>query len=915
MNIKIILKYIISLEILLWTSVAVFSQSCPFRSISVAEGLQDLIVNALYKDSLGYVWIGTASSLERFDGVHLKSFPIPGENGKRKDVNVIVEMPGHELWMGNRTGLWKVDGEKLLQVATDTIRSGVYSLCSDGKGTLYIGSESGLFIYNSKGMERILLDPNILSGANFIMGMVLDDQDTLWAVTRKGLYSVILSDKSVLSYPCLIDGQEYENEYNNIYNQGSILYLGTTERGIIAFDKYTHRFTHWMDLGHVTSLSGNGKDMLYVGTNGNGAYFVSTNEKRIIRSFRHEPGNEKSLRSNSVYSMLVDRDGLVWIGLFQFGLDYTMYQSGIFSTYSFPPFFDSEGLTVRTIELRDGEKLIGSRDGLFYLDEKRGLFRSFRSPELRSNMIMCTYTFHDHYYIGTYGGGMYVLDPLTMKLRDFDVREPSPFIKGRIFGINADYDDNLWIATSKGLYCYKDGKQIRHYTNTNSKLPEGNIYGVYFDSTRRGWVYTESGLYIIESGSDRLITDRFPKDFIHDKLIRAVYEDSFHRLHFLPDKGAIYSSDLYLKQCRDLSSVEVLKGRNAMFMIEDKEGWYWVGTNNGLYRYKGDKIEEYNFADGVSSPIFLTCIPKIDKTGTIWIGNSNGLLFTNSDRIIKGRKYPYPLSITGVYDEMDNVIPVIRENAVKYNVDLKSRPKSLMIHFSAFTYTDPAYMSYEYQLEGDDTGWIKLAGKSEVVYYGLSSGNYVFNVRRIGDPASEISLVIHIPFVMNRWLWVLLGGIIILGTIVLLSSKLKKKSIKDTEDVESPATMKYKSCHISAEECRELLDKLESIMNAEKLYINPNLKISDLSDRLEAPVYILSYFFNQYLNCSYYDYINNCRISEFKKMVEAGEHNRYTLDTLIERCGFNSRATFFRNFKKVSGITPNEYIRKGEKTV
>ena len=104
-----------------------------------------------------------------------------------------------------------------------------------------------------------------------------------------------------------------------------------------------------------------------------------------------------------------------------------------------------------------------------------------------------------------------------------------------------------------------------------------------------------SGLYIIESGSDRLITDRFPKDFIHDKLIRAVYEDSFHRLHFLPDKGAIYSSDLYLKQCRDLSSVEVLKGRNAMFMIEDKEGWYWVGTNNGLYRYKGDKIEEYNF--------------------------------------------------------------------------------------------------------------------------------------------------------------------------------------------------------------------------------------------------------------------------------------------------------------------------------
>lgn len=96
-------------------------------------------------------------------------------------------------------------------------------------------------------------------------------------------------------------------------------------------------------------------------------------------------------------------------------------------------------------------------------------------------------------------------------------------------------------------------------------------------------------MYILESDSDRLITDHFPENFIHDKFIRTVYEDSFHQLYFLPDKGTIYSSDLSLKQCRDLSSIEVLKGKNAMFMIEDKEGWYWIGTNNGLYRYKGEK--------------------------------------------------------------------------------------------------------------------------------------------------------------------------------------------------------------------------------------------------------------------------------------------------------------------------------------
>lgn len=171
---------------------------------------------------------------------------------------------------------------------------------------------------------------------------------------------------------------------------------------------------------------------------------------------------------------------------------------------------------------------------------------------------------------------------------------------------------------------------------------------------------------------------------------------------------------------------------------------------------------------------FLTCIPRIDKDGTIWIGNSNGLLFTDSGKITKGRKYSYSLGITGVYEDVNKVIPVIRENAMRYRVELENIPKSLIIHFSAFTYTDPAYMSYEYQLEGGDTDWIKLTGKSEVVYYGLPSGDYTFKVRRIGDPASEISLMIHISSAMNLWLWILLGGMSLLGIIVFLYCKFRK---------------------------------------------------------------------------------------------------------------------------------------------
>ena len=118
---------------------------------------------------------------------------------------------------------------------------------------------------------------------------------------------------------------------------------------------------------------------------------------------------------------------------------------------------------------------------------------------------------------------MYVLDPATITLSDFDRGEPALFVHGQIFAITADYWDYLWIGTSEGVFCYKDGKQIRHYDSANSRLPDNNVYGIYFDSTHRGWICTENGVCMLDTSSDRLITDKFPENFVNRKLIRQIY--------------------------------------------------------------------------------------------------------------------------------------------------------------------------------------------------------------------------------------------------------------------------------------------------------------------------------------------------------------------------------------------------------
>ena len=917
---------------LIFLSLPAFSRSYAFRGLSVADGLSDLVVNAIYKDSLGYVWLGTGNSLECFDGIHFKHYLISGADEKLKRVNVIAEMPGNELWMGNGSGLWRINKEKnsLEPIARETIGYAVRSLLHDGKGTLYIGTERGLFIYREGTLDRIMIDPNVLSTANSVAGLNLGEDGMLWMATENGLYSLQLADKKIMAYHNVMD-EKHICSFYNIARVGSMLYLGTMGQGIISFDTRTKAFDRFVDVGCnvISSLSSDGKSILYVGTDGNGVHFVSTDKKKIVRSMRHETGKDESLRSNSVYSVLVDREGLIWVGFYQLGLDYTLYQSGLFSTYTYAPYFDSKDMPVRALAIRGQEKLVGSRDGLFYIDEENHRYKSFNIPQLRSNMIFCCLYYQNEYYVGTYGGGMYVFNPKTLTIRDFEPDGGMPFSKGHIFCIKQDDQDNLWIGTSMGIFCYKNGRQIAHYTSGNSKLPEGNVYEIYFDSTHKGWVCTENGLCIWEPSTQTLKADVFPEGFINKEKIRVIYEDSNHDLYFFPDKGSLFISDLSMNTFRRLQPGTPLEGNDGMFVIEDNEKWLWLGTNNGLFRYdKKDNFIPYNFVDGIPSSIFTLCPPVRDEKGGIWFGNSKGLLHLDTVRMTKKKSDAYAVSVTDVHVNGKSVMQSVVKDSDGTEISLEASQKNITFCFSDFSYTSPAFMSYEYQLVGEDEGWIAVTGSSEMTYYDLPSGTYTFKVRRMGNPDSETQMTVKIASSVSMWSILFIMIALLTGGLAFFYQRRKGGEVpvveavpeavcddseKEPQPVEEPVVAvveeKYKTNKVNVEECKRLAEKLEAVMRKEKPYTNPNLKIADLAVAIGTSAHTLSYLFNQHLNRNYYDYINDYRIVEFKHLVNKDEYARYTLSALAELCGFSSRASFFRSFKKAAGITPNEYIK------
>ena len=90
------------------------------------------------------------------------------------------------------------------------------------------------------------------------------------------------------------------------------------------------------------------------------------------------------------------------------------------------------------------------------------------------------------------------------------------------------------------------------------------------------------------------------------------------------------------------------------------------------------------------------------------------------------KSVPYSVAITDICVNGKSVVQSVVGDGGKSEISLEASQKNVTFYFSDFSYTAPAFMSYEYQLEGEDTGWMALTGRSDITYYDLPSGNYTF---------------------------------------------------------------------------------------------------------------------------------------------------------------------------------------------
>jgi AraC-like DNA-binding protein len=120
---------------------------------------------------------------------------------------------------------------------------------------------------------------------------------------------------------------------------------------------------------------------------------------------------------------------------------------------------------------------------------------------------------------------------------------------------------------------------------------------------------------------------------------------------------------------------------------------------------------------------------------------------------------------------------------------------------------------------------------------------------------------------------------------------------------------KYAKSGLNEDTANVLHQQLKNLMETERLFIEPELTLTDLATRLNVHPNYLSQVINELEGVNFYDYINTLRIEEFKRLVLLPQNQKYTLLALAYECGFNSKTAFNRFFKKATDLSPSEYLK------
>ena len=151
------------------------------------------------------------------------------------------------------------------------------------------------------------------------------------------------------------------------------------------------------------------------------------------------------------------------------------------------------------------------------------------------------------------------------------------------------------------------------------------------------------------------------------------------------------------------------------------------------------------------------------------------------------------------------------------------------------------------------------------------------------------------------WIWILLGVVVVAAILLALRWRRQKPTSATPDLIATPET--------SEEDVSQLMQRINDVMESQKLYKNCELKLSDLANAVGSNRRAVSDCINSQAGCSFNQYVNTFRTEHAKRIIR--QYPDRKLSDIYVESGFANETSFFRTFKALTGMTPKEWKDKG----